>query len=198
MVGGPGGNRRSKLSAHLVKSGSLLFCFVLLILVIAAPECLSAQNNVSRSFKHLQTLGPFHGRSIRAAGGSRPIRDPGMLHLGFALRQRADAGPLPEEPEAPAAGRPVLSGAKRIPTLSWDLECNTHVDKVRVTSGRLWVGRDGSGAGDSFEYDCLEVTEAEERWMESFFVADPRWRLRGRRLILADRRGTIVLRGRQS
>jgi hypothetical protein len=180
-----------------MKAGPRLFCVVLFIFVVAAPVCLAARDDVSRSFKRLEALGPYHGRSISTAGGLRPIRNPGRLHLRFASRRKIHEGPLPEEPEEPTAGRLVLLRAKRIPTLSWDLECNTHTDKVRLTPNRLWVGPDGSGAGDSFEYDCLEVTEDEERWMESFFAADPHWHLRRNRLTLTDRRGRVVLLGNQ-
>lgn len=74
--------------------------------------------------------------------------------------------------------------------LGFQAGCNLHGADLEIRSERLVVGQIESTA-----IGCPGGLEEQDRWLASVFDSDPRWELRGDRLILSADRSVIELEG---
>jgi META domain len=112
----------------------------------------------------------FWAISITDAGHPGPVRDPSELQLTFG---------------AIASYETETSGA----ALFWQSNCNSHSYALRVTKHRFRLTE-----GFTTAEECTEPGKREERWLDRFFDADPRWSLHRGRLTLTSSSRRIVLR----
>lgn len=122
--------------------------------------------------------GRYRGLSITGPNSAHPIRRPRELTLSFRT-----------------LNEPVGEGAQanEYPVLGWKLNCNGHSYKVEVTTTRLNLSDE-----TETRKRCRGHVQLEERWLERFFAASPRWRLENGRLTLTARGSRIVMRHPQT
>lgn len=137
-----------------------------LLALLIAPADASA--TPLQRLEHHRT---FWAISITDADQSHPIRDPSELQLTFRAIASYEA----------ETSRPALF---------WQSNCNSHGHALRVTKQRFRLTE-----GFATTEECNEPRKREERWLDRFFDADPRWSLHRRRLTLTSGSRRIVLGG---
>lgn len=123
--------------------------------------------------------GRYWGLSIVGVNGGHPIRRPRELWLAFGTITDYGGENLEEKTDEYAA-------------LFWESNCNEHNYKVEATATRLNLDGGGSTA-----VLCLGRVQKEERWLERFFSASPRWRVANGHLTLTARGSRIVMHHRR-
>jgi hypothetical protein len=134
----------------------------------------SASAGTGTPLRKLDRLSAFWARSVTDAHGGHPIRELHWLWLSFG-----SIGTFTE------VGKKETSS----PALFWEHTCNEYNYSVRVTRHRVRLSPGGSTLVGCFGRDGRE-----DSWLVTFFEADPRWKLRGKRLVLTAPTGRIVMR----
>jgi len=140
--------------------------------IVIVPSASAATGTPLRKLDHLSA---FWARSVTGAHGGHPIRELRWLWLSFG-----SIGAVSED------GKRETSS----PALFWEHTCNEYNYSVRVTRRH----RFRLSGGGSTLVGCFGRDGREDSWLVRFFKADPRWRLRGKTLVLADPIGRVVMR----
>jgi hypothetical protein len=163
-------------------SARALACALALLVahLVADVHNARAEEHPALSGEPLEQLaghGRYWGLSIVGANGGHPVRRPRELWLSFGTITDYGEG-IEEKTDEYAA-------------LFWESNCNEHNYKVEATPTRLNLSEGGSTL-----VLCLGRVQKEERWLERFFGASPRWRLSNGHLTLTARGSTIVMHHR--
>jgi hypothetical protein len=136
------------------------------LLAVPATSSSAAQTPL----QELEHRGAFWATSVTNSRGGHPIKEVRWLWLSFG-----------------SISTITKDGKERnrMPALFWEHTCNEHNYVVRVTRHRFLLSIGGSTLVGCFGH--------EDTWLEHFFGANPRWRLRGGSLILTTPTGRIVM-----
>jgi hypothetical protein len=111
----------------------------------------------------------YASTAVNHHGSPDPLFSGTVVHVGFRHRGGSDV-------------------------VGWNADCNSFGARVKVTDARL-ITR----AIEASMVGCSRAAERRDRWLESFFAADPAWKTgRGGKLKLAAGHRSIELHSRGS